>query len=83
MAIIVSRAYFKATHIWHCVYGHLFHKCLRSSTYKGMVKGLPKLVDSSKVSSYCMIEKQLTIFWKEALIERNLKAKIDSWTNQT
>ncbi|KAJ8631555.1 hypothetical protein MRB53_024878 [Persea americana] len=36
------------TQLWHCRYGHLNFKGLRTLLYKGMVRGLPMLKASSK-----------------------------------
>ncbi|WKA06415.1 hypothetical protein VitviT2T_024314 [Vitis vinifera] len=46
------------THLWHCRYGHLSFKGLRTLQYKEMVRGLPQLKASSKVCTDCMVGKQ-------------------------
>ena len=46
------------THLWHCRYGHLSFKGLRTLQYKEMVRGLPQLKASSKVCTDCMMGKQ-------------------------
>lgn len=46
------------SHLWHCRFGHLSFKGLRTLIYKKMVRGLPNLQASSKVCSDCMVEKQ-------------------------
>ncbi|KAJ8616926.1 hypothetical protein MRB53_013112 [Persea americana] len=46
------------TQLWHCRYGHLNFKGLRTLLYKGMVRGLPMLKASSKVCGDCMAGKQ-------------------------
>ncbi|KAK2442749.1 putative mitochondrial protein [Trifolium repens] len=47
-----------ATYLWHCRYGHLSQKGLQILEQKNMVRGLPKLQESSNVCSDCMIGKQ-------------------------
>lgn len=46
------------THLWHCRYGHLSHKGLRTLQFKKMVRGLPQLPASSVTCADCMIGKQ-------------------------
>jgi hypothetical protein len=46
------------TQLWHCRYGHLSFKGLRTLHYKEMVRGLPMLKASSKECDDCMIGKQ-------------------------
>ncbi|CAJ2655081.1 unnamed protein product [Trifolium pratense] len=46
------------TYLWHCRYGYLSQKGLKILEQKNMVRGLPKLQDSSNVCSDCMIGKQ-------------------------
>ncbi|TXG72550.1 hypothetical protein EZV62_001129 [Acer yangbiense] len=46
------------SHLWHCRYGHLSHKGLRTLQFKKMVHGLPKLEASTTVCTDCMIGKQ-------------------------
>lgn len=45
-------------HLWHCRYGHLSHKGLRTLQYKQMVHGLPKLQAASTICKDCVIGKQ-------------------------
>ena len=46
------------THLWHCRYGHLSFKGLRTLQQKNMVKGMPQLNVSSKVCTNCKVGKQ-------------------------
>ena len=46
------------THLWHCRYGHLSLKGLRTLQFKKMVRGLPHLPASSVVCTDCMVGKQ-------------------------
>ncbi|KAH9685900.1 hypothetical protein KPL70_014158 [Citrus sinensis] len=46
------------THLWHCRYGHLSFKGLKTLQHKEMVKGLPVMKMSSKLCIDCMIGKQ-------------------------
>jgi hypothetical protein len=46
------------THLWHCRYGHLSFKGLRTLQYKKMVNGLPQLKTPSKLCTDCMVGKQ-------------------------
>ncbi|PRQ42077.1 putative RNA-directed DNA polymerase [Rosa chinensis] len=46
------------THLWHCRYGHLSFKGLRTLQYRKMVKGLPDFKMSSKLCKDCMVGKQ-------------------------
>lgn len=45
-------------HLWHCRFGHLNSKGLRTLYYKNMVRGLPLLQASTRVCSDCMVGKQ-------------------------
>ncbi|RVW51356.1 Retrovirus-related Pol polyprotein from transposon TNT 1-94 [Vitis vinifera] len=56
------------THLWHCRYGHLSFKGLRTLQYKKMVRGLPQLKASSKVCTDCMVGKQ----HRDAIPKRSL-----------
>ena len=56
------------THLWHCRYGHLSFKGLRTLQYKEMVRGLPQLKASSKVCTDCMVGKQ----HRDAIPKRSL-----------
>ncbi|WJZ94710.1 hypothetical protein VitviT2T_013543 [Vitis vinifera] len=56
------------THLWHCRYGHLSFKGLRTLQYKEMVRGLPQLKASSKVCIDCMVGKQ----HRDAIPKRSL-----------
>lgn len=44
--------------LWHCRFGHLGFKGLRTLSYNNMVQGLPKLMAPSRVCSDCMVGKQ-------------------------
>lgn len=44
--------------LWHCRFGHLHSKGLRTLVYKKMVKGLPNLVLATKICTVCMVGKQ-------------------------
>ncbi|XP_073291061.1 uncharacterized protein [Primulina huaijiensis] len=46
------------THLWHCRYGHLSFKGLRTLQNKQMVRGLPQLKAPSKICTDCMVGKQ-------------------------
>lgn len=46
------------THLWHCRYGHLSYKGLRTLQYKKMVHGLPQFNPPATVCENCMIGKQ-------------------------
>jgi transposase InsO family protein len=46
------------THLWHCRYGHLNFKGLRTLHYKKMVRGLPEMKTPSKLCNDCIIGKQ-------------------------
>lgn len=48
----------KEAHLWHCRFGHLNHKGLRTLSYKKMVIGLPDLKSPNKLCSTCLIGKQ-------------------------
>ncbi|CAL9005605.1 unnamed protein product, partial [Prunus brigantina] len=45
-------------HLWHCRYGHLSYKGLRTLQFKKMVHGLPQFKSPSTVCANCMIGKQ-------------------------
>lgn len=44
-------------HLWHCRYGHLGHKELRTLQYKKMVHGIPQFKAPTSVCTDCMIGK--------------------------
>ena len=46
------------THLWHCRYGHLSYKGLRTLYYKKMVTGLPLLKAPTKLCEGCLMGKQ-------------------------
>ncbi|KAJ0040709.1 hypothetical protein Pint_28005 [Pistacia integerrima] len=46
------------THLWHCHYGHLSFKGLKTLQQKEMVKGLPAMTLPSKLCKDCMVSKQ-------------------------
>lgn len=46
------------SHLWHCRYGHLSHKGLRTLQSKKMVRGLPPLPASTVMCTDCMVGKQ-------------------------
>ncbi|PRQ17740.1 putative RNA-directed DNA polymerase [Rosa chinensis] len=46
------------THLWHCRYGHLSFKGLKTLQYRNMVKGLPDFKMPSKLCKDCMVGKQ-------------------------
>ena len=56
------------THLWHCRYGHLSFKGLRTLQQKNMVKGLPQPNVSSNVCTNCMVGKQ----HKDAIPKKSL-----------
>ena len=56
------------THLWHCRYGHLSFKGLRTLQYKQMVRGLPQLKAPSKICTDCMVGKQ----HRDAIPKRSL-----------
>ena len=56
------------THLWHCRYGHLSFKGLRTLQYKQMVRGLPQLKAPSKICTNCMVGKQ----HRDAIPKRSL-----------
>ncbi|RVX02924.1 hypothetical protein CK203_023294 [Vitis vinifera] len=56
------------THLWHCRYGHLSFKGLRTLQYKQMGRGLPQLKAPSKICTDCMLRKQ----HKDAIPKRSL-----------
>ncbi|CAL5326432.1 unnamed protein product [Camellia sinensis] len=45
-------------HLWHCRYGHLSYKGLRTLQFKKMVHGIPQFKSPSTVCANCMIGKQ-------------------------
>lgn len=45
-------------HLWHCRYGYLSHKGLRTLQFKKMVHGIPQFKAPSTVYTDCMIGKQ-------------------------
>lgn len=45
-------------HLWHCKYGHLGHKGLRTLQYKKMVHGILQFKALISVCTDCMIGKQ-------------------------
>ena len=47
----------KEAHIWHCRFGHLNHKGLRTLSYKKMVVGLPSLKSPKKICTICLTGK--------------------------
>ena len=47
-----------STHLWHCRYGHLSFKGLRTLQRKKMVSGLSELKAPSKLCKDCMVGKQ-------------------------
>lgn len=54
-------------HLWHCRFGHLSDKGLRTLLHKDMVRGLPELQESSKVCDDCLKGKQhREVFPKES-----------------
>ena len=42
----------KEAHMWHCRFGHLNHKGLRTLSYKKMVVGLPSLKSPKKICTF-------------------------------
>lgn len=46
------------SHLWHCQFGHLSYKGLRTLAYTKMVSGLPTLKASKKMCMYCLSGKQ-------------------------
>lgn len=57
-----------STQLWHCRYGHLNFKGLRTLLYRKMVRGLPLLEAPSKVCTDCMAGKQ----HREAIPKKSL-----------
>jgi len=47
-----------STQLWHCRYGHLHYKGLKTLEQKEMVNGLPKLKAPSKLCKMCLVGKQ-------------------------
>jgi len=45
------------SYLWHCRYGHLSHKGLKTLEYKKMVRGLPQLPPSTTECSAYIIGK--------------------------
>lgn len=56
------------TQLWHCRYGHLSLKGLRTLEYKQMVRGLPQLKAPSKICTDCIVGKQ----HRDAILNRSL-----------
>ena len=56
------------THLWHCRFGHLSFKGLRTLQYKKMVSGLPSLKTPAKLCTSCLVGKQ----HKESIPKRSL-----------
>ncbi|KAJ9547479.1 hypothetical protein OSB04_020022 [Centaurea solstitialis] len=48
----------KEAHMWHCRFGHLNHKGLRTLVYNQMVIGLPSLKTPKKMCTTCLTGKQ-------------------------
>lgn len=48
----------KESHMWHCRFGHLNHKGLRTLFYKKMVIGLPSLSSPKEICTTCLTGKQ-------------------------
>lgn len=46
------------THLWHCRYGHLSFKGLRTLQYRKMVRDLPEIKTPSKLCRDCVVGKQ-------------------------
>lgn len=46
------------SHLWHCRYGHLSYKELRTFQYKKMVQGLPQLLTPFTMCISCVVSKQ-------------------------
>jgi hypothetical protein len=46
------------SYLWHCRYGHLSYKGLRTLQFKKMVHGLPQFNVSTTVCTHCMVGKQ-------------------------
>ena len=46
------------SHLWHCRYGHLSHKGLRTLQNNKMVNGLPQFEASKTVCTDCMVGTQ-------------------------
>jgi len=46
------------SHLWHCRYGHLSYKGLRTLQFKKMVHGLPQFTASTTICTHCMVGKQ-------------------------
>ena len=46
------------THLWHCRYGHLSFKGLRTLQHKQIVRGLPQLKAPSKICTDYMVGEQ-------------------------
>jgi hypothetical protein len=46
------------SHLWHCRFGHLSYKGLRTLQFKKMVYGLPQFYATSTVCTSCMVGKQ-------------------------
>ena len=48
----------KTAQLWHCRYGHLSYKGLKTLQEKKMVSGLPELKSPSELCGDCMVGKQ-------------------------
>ena len=46
------------SYLWHCRFGHLSFKGLRTLQYKRMVSGLPSLKTPTKLYTACLVGKQ-------------------------
>lgn len=46
------------THLWHCRYGHLSYRGLKTLQTKNMVCGLPQLAPTSVMCTVCLVGKQ-------------------------
>lgn len=46
------------SHLWHCRFGHLSYKGLRTLSHNGMVEGLPTIKTPQKLCSNCLVGKQ-------------------------
>lgn len=44
-------------HLWHCRFGHLNYKGLRTLSYKKMVKDFPSLKTPTKLCTTCLTGK--------------------------
>ncbi|CAL2265082.1 unnamed protein product [Prunus armeniaca] len=46
------------SYLWHCRFGHLSFKGLRTLQYKQMVSGLPSFITPTKLCTACLVGKQ-------------------------